>query len=136
MARKRRFAADSGISFINMTPLIDVFLFLLIVYMLVVPLAEYNVEVTPPEFNATPIPDKDNLYVNLNSRDSIMFQDQQVSKDELTSKLKSILASRPKVVVLLRADGRCAYNEVMEVMKSIKLSGISNISLITQAESQ
>jgi biopolymer transport protein ExbD len=135
MARKRRFETEGGISFINMTPLIDVFLFLLIVYMLVVPLAEYNVNVKPPEFNATPIPDKDNLYVNLTSSNTITFQNQSISKDDLTLRLKEMFMSRPKIVVLLRADGRCAYNEVMDVMKAIKTSGVDNISLITQAES-
>ena len=56
-----------------MTPLIDLTFLLLIVFMITVPLLEYGVNVSPPELNATPLPEEDNIYVNLNSYGQIVF---------------------------------------------------------------
>ena len=135
MSRRKKRSQLSTIREINMTPLIDLTFLLLIVFMITVPLMEYSVDVSPPEMNANPIPDKNSFSVDINNHGNIVFKGQQLSPVELTDRLKSILSTRKDVTILLRADGAISYEKVIEVMKTIKNSGVKNISLVTEAES-
>ena len=121
---------------INMTPLIDLTFLLLIVFMITVPLMEYGVDVSPPEFNATPLPEDNSIYINLNNSGQIVLSKNIISPNELTLKLKTLLKSKDKISVMLRADGSRPYSEVMTTIKAIKAAGVKNISLVTQSESQ
>jgi biopolymer transport protein ExbD len=134
MRKQRRYSQLPDITHIDMTNLIDVAFTLLIVFMITIPLVEYNVNVSPPEMNAQSIEDKNSIYVNLNSKNQVFFQDQPVSRDELQMKVDEAVTSKPTSTVFLRADGVCSYNQVMDVMKIIKTSGAKNISLITLKE--
>ena len=130
MARKNRSLLTS-INQINVTPLIDLFCLLLIVFMLVVPLLEFSVDVKPPSYNANALPDdKDSVVVNLNSNGDVVLDKQVMSLDQLTSVIKL----KNKTLIFLRADGTRQYNEVMKVMKAIKEAGIKEISLVTIQE--
>jgi biopolymer transport protein TolR len=135
MSRRKKRSQLSTIREINMTPLIDLTFLLLIVFMITVPLMEYSVDVSPPEMNANPMPDKNSFSIDINNRGAIVFKGQELSSIELTDRLKSILSSRKDVTILLRADGAIPYEKVIDVMKTIKNSGIKNISLVTQSES-
>ena len=134
MRRQRRNSQLHAINHIDLTNLIDVAFTLLIVFMITIPLVEYNVNVSPPEMNAEPIEDKESIYINLNSKNQVFFQDQPVSRDELEEKVDAAVTAKPTSSVFLRADGTCSYNQVMEVMKIIKGAGAKNISLITLKE--
>ena len=130
MARKNRSLLTS-INQINVTPLIDLFCLLLIVFMLVVPLLEFSVDVKPPSYNANPIPeDKDSVVVNLNKNGDIVLDKQVMSIEQLTSVIKL----KNKTLIFLRADGTRQYNEVMKVMRAIKEAGVKEISLVTIQE--
>ena len=121
----------TAINQINVTPLIDLFCLLLIVFMLVVPLLEFSVDVKPPSYNANALPDdKDSVVVNLNSNGDVVLDKQVMSLDQLTSVIKL----KNKTLIFLRADGTRQYNEVMKVMKAIKEAGIKEISLVTIQE--
>ena len=135
MSRIKRRSHLTTIREINMTPLIDLTFLLLIVFMITVPLMEYGVNVSPPELNAAPLPEKNNIYVNLDNSGQIVFSKHILLPDELTTRLKAILNSKKKISVLLRADGSRPYSEVINVMKAIKAAGIQDISLVTQSES-
>lgn len=134
MRRKRRNSSLGAINHIDLTNLIDVAFTLLIVFMITIPLVEYNVNVSPPEMNAQPIEDKDSVYVNLNSKNQVFFQDQLVTDRILQQKVDEVITRKPNTNVFLRADGICSYNQVMDVMKTIKSAGAKNISLITLKE--
>jgi len=134
MRRQRRNSSLGAINHIDLTNLIDVAFTLLIVFMITIPLVEYNVNVSPPEMNAQPIEDKDSIYVNLNSKNQVFFQDQPVTRDELQEKVDAAVTGKPNSTVFLRADGVCSYNQVMDVMKIVKGAGAKNISLITLKE--
>ena len=135
MTRLKRRSHLTTIREINMTPLIDLTFLLLIVFMITVPLMEYGVNVSPPELNATPLPEENNLYINLNNSGQIVFSKQILQPNELTLKLETLLKSRSKISILLRADGSRPYSEVMNTIKAIKAAGIKDISLVTQGES-
>jgi len=135
MARQKRRSHLTTIREINMTPLIDLTFLLLIVFMITVPLMEYGVDVSPPELNATPLPeDNGTVYINLNNHGQIVMSKQVLQSNELISKLEILLRSKIDTSVMLRADGSRPYSEVMNTIKAVKAAGIKNISLVTRSE--
>jgi len=131
--RKKRSQLDT-IDEINMTPLMDLTFLLLIIFMIATPLLEYSIDVSPPEMNADKIEDNKSETVNLLVNGQINFRGQIVSRDNLFEILKNLKKTSPKTILLLRADGDISYRKVIALMKEIKNSGFSNISLITVAE--
>lgn len=117
-----------------MTPLIDLTFLLLIIFMITAPLLEYGVDVSPPEMDAAPLPEEDSRMVNLNNRGEIFFDKVPVSPEELTSKLEALFRINKNMTIMVRADGDRPYREIMKLMKAVKKSGVTNISLVTQAE--
>jgi len=134
MARQKQRSQLSAIDEINMTPLIDLTFLLLIIFMITAPLLEYGVDVSPPEMNAETLDEEDSQVVNLNNRGEIVFDKNIVTSEELTARLGALFLQKKDMTVLVRADGDRPYREVMAVMKAVKNSGISKISLVTIAE--
>lgn len=134
MSRQKQRSQLTAIGEINMTPLIDLTFLLLIIFMITAPLLEYGLDVSPPEMDAEPLPDEESRVVNLNKRGEIVFDKQPLSPDELTLKLEALSKVHQNLTVMVRADGDRPYREVMSLMKAVKKSGITNISLVTQAE--
>lgn len=134
MSRQKQRSQLSAIDDINMTPLIDLTFLLLIIFMITVPLLEYGINVNPPELNAEPLPEEESKTVDLNRDGEIVFEKQVVLPQTLTQKLQAMGQANSKLTVLVRADGDRPYKEVMALMKAVKNSGISKISLVTQAE--
>ncbi len=134
MARQKQRSQLSAIGNIDMTPLIDLTFLLLIVFMITVPLLEFGVDVSPPEFNADPLTDEKSKIINLEKDGEIKFDKKKVTLPELKDELKMLFAKDKKLTVLIRADGNRKYNEVMEIMKAVKETGIKTVSLVTQAE--
>lgn len=132
--RKRRSQLDT-IDEINMTPLMDLTFLLLIIFMITTPLLEYSIDVSPPEMNADKIEDKPSETINLQANGLINYKGRNVSREQLLTILQNLKATSPKTVLFLRADGDIPYRKVIELMKEIKNSGFSDISLITSAES-
>ena len=135
MARQKQRSQLSAIDEINMTPLIDLTFLLLIIFMITAPLLEYGVDVSPPEMNAETLNEENSHIVNLNNRGEIIFDKVTVSPEELTSQLEALSRQKKDLTVFVRADGDRPYREVMSVMKAVKNSGITKISLVTTAES-
>lgn len=134
MARKKRRSQLDSIDEINMTPLIDLTFLLLIIFMITAPLLEYGVDVSPPEMNAATLPEENTCTVNLDRNGRIVLNGVEVSTDELLTRLSALREQSPKTVILVRGDGERRYSEIMTLMKTIRASGFSNVSLVTQAE--
>lgn len=118
-----------------MTPLMDLTFLLLIIFMIATPLLEYSIDVTPPEMNADKIEQKDPETINLMANGQIKYRRQVISREDLFAVLQNIKAQNPKAMLYLRADGDIPYRKVIALMKDIKNSGFTNISLITLSES-
>ena len=132
--RKRRSQLDT-IDEINMTPLMDLTFLLLIIFMIATPLLEYSIDVTPPEMNADKIKQKDPETINLMANGQIKYRRRVISREDLFAILQNLKAQNPKTMLYLRADGDIPYRKVIALMKDIKNSGFTNISLITLSES-
>lgn len=134
MKRRKHRAPMAAFDQINMTPLLDLTFLLLIAFMLTMPLMEYGTSVTPPEMNAKKLPDKQFKSVTIAADGSLSYQKDPVTREELMVLLRQLKETEPETVVLLRCDSTRQYGEVIGLMRDIKNSGFTRISLVTQAE--
>jgi biopolymer transport protein TolR len=132
-------AMDTGqgrgqmVSQINVTPLVDVMLVLLVIFMVTAPIIQQGVEVTLPSVKAEALPGKEEQFVVSITKDSqIYLNDARLSADELSVKLKAIGHERPDREVFIRADDQVPYGEVIKTMAAIKAAGIENVGMVTE----
>ena len=117
---------------INVTPFVDVMLVLLIIFMITAPLMKTGIEIELPQVNTPNIPESDEpLIVTINKNNEIFLSEKKVTAKNLKSKLTAIKNANPKVKIFIKADKVVSYQKLMEVMKKIIDSNITNVSLIT-----
>ena len=126
---------SSGLnSEINITPLADVMLVLLIIVMLIAPLLQKGVDVILPEAaNTSEKPENDSQTVLGVTADGRFFVDSvQVPGPEMLRELQAALDSKFEKVVLIKADQNAQYSDVMSVLDRLQRAGIEDIGLITE----
>ena len=117
---------------INVTPFVDVMLVLLIIFMITAPLMKTGVEIELPEVDTPNIPESEEpLIISISKSNEIFLSEKKIQIKNLNSKLLAIRDANPKVKVFIKADKVVSYQNLMEVMKEIIDSNITNISLIT-----
>ncbi len=121
---------------INVTPLVDVMLVLLIIFMVTAPMMTHGVDVKLPQTAAPAIPTKsERLIVSVGSDRKIFINQQQVGLDQFESTLAAIYQNKPNPDgVFLRADESIPYGYVMQVMGMIRQAGITKIGMVTSPE--
>ena len=118
---------------INVTPLVDVMLVLLIIFMVTAPLMTSGVPVDLPKTNAQPINnDSEPLTVSMNAEGKIFLQDQEVTFDELVPKLQAISKNNPERRIFVRGDKDIAYGKIMQVMGTITQGGFTKVALLAE----
>ncbi|MGH7045511.1 MAG: protein TolR [Stellaceae bacterium] len=118
---------------INVTPLVDVMLVLLVVFMVAAPLLTVGVPVDLPQTQAPPITQpKQPLVITINSEGKIYVQDTAVPTEALVPKLQAITGADHDAPVYVRADKSIDYGRVLEVMSLISAAGYQKVSLIAQ----
>jgi len=121
------------ISDINVTPLVDVMLVLLIIFMVTAPMMIHGVKVNLPITESKSIKSKeDPLILSITKKRLIFIEDYNVAFNALKGKLKKIVANRAGKEILLQADKDVPYGFVMKVMSQVKEAGISKVGLITK----
>ena len=123
---------------INVTPMVDVMLVLLIIFMVVTPMLQHGVSVDMAKVdNPTPMQDADKedaLIVVVKRDGQVYFGTEQVQPDALTQKIKDKLASRTtNKTVFLRADARARYKDVAEVVDNVRAAGVDALGLLTES---
>lgn len=123
-----RFMSD-----INVTPLVDVMLVLLIIFMVTAPMMMQGVDVALPEATAEPLEsEKEHLIITIDTKNQIFINDYKVTIDFLGEKLKKILEGRSDREVFLKADKDIAYGTVVQVMAEIKGAGVEKLGMVTE----
>ena len=119
---------------INVTPLVDVMLVLLIIMMLVAPMLQQGVAVKlPTATNTTDKPETQEQTVLAVSKDGSFFLNAKpVVEQDLTNKLNEILENKKEKIVLIKADEEAAYSAVMAAMDQLRNAGVEDIGLITE----
>jgi len=118
---------------INVTPLVDVMLVLLVVFMITAPLLTAGVPVDLPKTNAPEIIGQEEpLTVTVDSKGKLWIQETDIEIEELVPKLEAITRSRRDTRIFVRGDRTIAYGKVMEVMGLINLAGFTRVALLTE----
>jgi biopolymer transport protein TolR len=117
---------------INVTPLVDVMLVLLIIFMVTAPLMTTGVTVDLPSAKLNPVNnDSEPLNVSIKADGLIYLQDQQVDEAALTDKLKALAKDNMDRRIYVRGDKSLAYGRVLEVMGTINQGGFGKVALIS-----
>jgi biopolymer transport protein TolR len=118
---------------INVTPLVDVMLVLLIIMILVAPMIQQGVDLRLPQAtNSTQKPEtQDQTVVAIDAKRGIYVNTVSVRPDQLGTLVNDALSERTERVVLIRADQDVDYGTVMETMDTLRAAGIENMGLIT-----
>lgn len=125
-----------AISEINVTPLVDVMLVLLIMFMVTAPLMQQGLEVNVPKTSPSGVdPSEDPFRIVVTADRRVTIAKQRVATKDLATKLKAIFETRKDKQVYLEADAKVDYGFVAEIMAEIRAAGITNIGLITQPKS-
>jgi len=132
-SRRRRGRRSRGaLSEINVTPLVDVMLVLLIIFMVSAPLLTSGVEVELPKTEASGMEDQNEpLTVSIRADGSLFIQDDATPFSSLAPRLRAMAGEETKRPIYVRADGRASYAIVAQVMAALSTSGFTNINLIT-----
>jgi biopolymer transport protein TolR len=123
---------------INVTPLVDVMLVLLIIMMLIAPLLQQGVPVTMPEAaNTGEKPDtQDQTVVAIDSRGQFYVNAIGVSADDLVPRVRRVLEDKKEKIVYLKGDKDAKYAAIMDVMDAFRKAQIENIALITEKKNK
>ena len=122
---------------INVTPMVDVMLVLLIIFMVSAPLLTVGVPIDLPQSQAKTLDqNKEPLTISVNLKGQVFLQNTEIGVDELVPKLKAIAEARGGLDerIFVRADRRVDYGTVMRVMGRLSGAGFHRVSLITEIE--
>jgi biopolymer transport protein TolR len=118
---------------INVTPLVDVMLVLLVIFMVTAPMIQQGVEVSVPRVKASALPGKEEQFVvSITRNQEVYLNDTKLGLDQLTEKLQAITVARPDREVFVRADEEVPYGTVIKTMAAIKAAGIENVGMVTE----
>src|SRR3954452_14648769 len=118
---------------INVTPLVDVMLVLLIVFMVAAPLLTVGVPVDLPQTQAPPINEpKEPLVITVNRDGAIFISETSVPVDSLVPKLQAITGGNPDAVLYVRGDKEINYGRVLEIMSLVNAAGFRKVSLVAE----
>ncbi|HEY5381918.1 MAG TPA: biopolymer transporter ExbD [Acidobacteriaceae bacterium] len=125
---------QSTLSDINITPLVDVVLVLLLIFMLTAPVLQSGVEVAVPQTRTVNQLTEEHEVVTIDKNQNVFLQDKPVNIHDLPRLLRQTgpAAAAAKRVVYVRADQKVPFGAFASVMDAVKQAGISNISIVTR----
>jgi len=131
---RKRNSGGKLLAEINVTPLVDVVLVLLIIFMVTAPMLQMGIDVNLPQVKSKSIDvAEEKLVLTINSAKEIFINRNKVPVTGLSVKLQSIFANRIDREVFLRADKNVPYGFVVEVMSEVRKAGIDRLGMITEA---
>ncbi len=120
------------VSQINVTPLVDVMLVLLVIFMVTAPIIQQGVQLNLPKVKAAPLAGSEQQFVvSITRGGEVYLNDRKLTRGELTDKLLAIARERPDRQIFVRADEKVEYGEVIRTMAAIKAAGIENVGMVT-----
>lgn len=128
--RRRR---DSGFCEINVTPLVDVMLVLLVVFMITAPMMTVGVPLDLPKTKAATLTDQsDPVIVSVDSTGKSYLNETELAGEALIARLMVVTESNPEARIFIRGDSQLAYGRVMEVLGEINAAGFTKVSLLAE----
>ena len=125
--------SNESLSQINVTPLVDVMLVLLVIFMVTAPMLHQGVSVNLPSVGAGELTgDEVQLVVNVTSAGEVYLNDTIMSAPELRDQLAAIVRERPDQQVFMRADTDVRYGVVVAVMSALREAGVQRLGMVTK----
>ena len=119
---------------INVTPMVDVMLVLLVIFMVTAPLLTVGVPLDLPKTAAAPITDpKPPVILSLNGRGEVFIGDERIEPGDLASRLSGLAAEDPARIVYVRGDQTISYAQLMETLGIVNRAGFAKVSLVAEA---
>ena len=116
---------------INVTPMVDVMLVLLVIFMVTAPMLTVGVPVDLPRANAPVVPDqKAPVEITIQKDGSIYVQEKAVSLDNLVPLLTAVTDSNPETRIYVRGDAGISYGQIMQVMGNVTSAGFKKVALV------
>ena len=126
---------DTELSDINITPLVDVMLVLLVAFVITIPVLTNAIHVNLPKTAATTPPDEQKaITVTVDGAGKVFLNSTEVSRADLERQLQALKSANPDLSLHLRADERVAYGPVAKVMAAIEHAGIARVAILTDFE--
>lgn len=118
---------------INVTPLVDVMLVLLVIFMVTAPMMQQGVQVNLPKADTKAMaPGEVSVIVSVDKNGKVFIDKEEIPAGELRKRLSSMFATRAKKEVFLNADAGVPYGEVVRTMADIKGAGIERLGMVTE----
>jgi biopolymer transport protein TolR len=124
---------------INVTPLVDVMLVLLIIFMVTAPMLQEGVSVELPQAQGKALEKKPNikeLVISVSGKGEVFLNEKTVNEESLPTIIKEAVKNEPRREVYLRADKTVPYGTVVRIIGSLKAAGINNLGMITTPANQ
>ena len=130
--RRRRTSVKSEV---NLTPLIDVMMSLLAIFMITAPLLTTGIPLDLPKGDGKAVdsPEK-TLDISVDKKGKIYVANQEIKLEKLTDKITALVAENPKIQMMISGDSKADYGRVIEVMALLRASGFTQVGLKTDAE--
>lgn len=124
----------SELADINVTPLVDVMLVLLIIFMITAPMLHQGIEVALPQADAEPIALKvdDPLILSVNRDGLVYVQDEPIHPSQLMERLTPLLEARNEDTVFLKGDRELPYGTIMEILVILNKGGVLQVGMVTE----
>ena len=133
-AGNRKGSENSPIAQINVTPLVDVMLVLLIIFMVTATVGQQGITVSLPRAKSTALEVSEEIVtVTIDSALKVFINSRPVALGDLTDTLKSVYAHRKNKAIFLKSDRSVAYGDFVRVVSLIKESGVEQLGMITEA---
>ncbi len=131
-ADRRRVDVGRPLAEINVVPLVDVVLVLLVIFMITAPLMLRGIDIDLPKSSVNTIKPDERMMLTVTRDRSVYFDKERVARVMLNEKLSRIARDQPDVTLYLRADRDVPYGAVVEVMDAVKRAGIDRLGMVTQ----
>jgi biopolymer transport protein ExbD/biopolymer transport protein TolR len=131
MAFNTKGRTQTALAEINITPLVDVVLVLLLIFMLTAPVLQSGIDVAIPKTRTVNQVTEERMVVTIDREQNVFLQDKPVNVNELPARLRTT-GNPAKRIIYLRADERVPFGAFASVMDAVKQAGITNISIVTR----
>ncbi len=131
--RRPNHTENKHVSDINVTPLVDVILVLLIIFMVTAPMLQMGIDVNLPRVKAKSVHvGEEKIVLTINGKKELYLNEYKTSMGDLSPKLESIFKNRLDKEVYMRADKEVPYGFVVQVMAEVRKAGIDKLGMITE----
>ena len=137
MAFGRMGDANEPMSDMNVIPLVDVMLVLLVIFIITAPVITHSVDLDLPQATTEPVDERpDSVTLSLDGAGDLYWNNEPVALEQLPTRLREALDAQPDVAVYLRADRDTRYERLARVMAEVRQAGVSRMAFVSEPEGE